>query len=346
MPTQTELMDALRQVKDPELGRDIVDLGMVQGLTIDDAGKVAFTLLLTVGGCPLRNQMADNARAALLAVPGVTAAEVGFAAMTEEQRNATFASKSQSGFKLAQMNRIDRVVAVMSGKGGVGKSSLTALLGCAAARRGKKVGILDADVTGPSIPRLFGLPSGGATGSELGILPAITPGGMKVMSVNLLLPDEDTPVLWRGPMISGAIKQFWTDVIWGKLDVLLVDMPPGTSDAALTTINTLPLNGALLVTTPQELASMVVRKGMHMLQHMNVPILGIIENMSYFECPDTGKRHEIFGPGHSDEIASAANAPLLAKLPIHPEVTQLADSGRIEEARLSEMDALAEMLFG
>lgn len=346
MPTQTEMINALHLVKDPELGRDIVDLGMVQGLTLDDAGKATFTLLLTVGGCPLRNQMADNARRELLALPGVTEVEVNFAAMTEEQRKAAFASKPQTGFKLAQMNKIDRVVAVMSGKGGVGKSSLTALLACAAARRGRKVGILDADVTGPSIPRLFGLPSGGAPGNDMGILPVITPGGLKVMSVNLLLPDEDTPVLWRGPMISGAIKQFWTDVIWGRLDVLLVDLPPGTSDAALTTINILPLQGAVLVTTPQELASMVVRKGVHMLQHMNVPVLGIVENMSYYICPDTGKRHEIFGPGHSEEIAMTANAPLLAKLPILSDVTLLADAGKIEELRLPEVEALAETLFG
>ncbi|HNT53437.1 MAG TPA: Mrp/NBP35 family ATP-binding protein, partial [Anaerolineaceae bacterium] len=246
--------------------------------------------------------------------------------------------------KLNTASQIKRVIAVLSGKGGVGKSSVTALLAVALANAGQKVGILDADITGPSIPKLFGLPPGGLRGNDQGILPAITPLGIRVISTNLMVPEEDTAVIWRGPLITGAINQFWGDVLWGRLDTLLVDLPPGTSDATLTVLQTLPINGVVLVTTPQQLASLVVRKAVRMIQQLNVPILGVVENMSYYPCPDTGKHHDIFGPSHADEIAALANTTVWAKLPIDPRVAALADAGKIEDVDSAMMkDVVAQL---
>jgi Mrp family chromosome partitioning ATPase len=246
--------------------------------------------------------------------------------------------------KLNTASQIKRVIAVLSGKGGVGKSSVTALLAVALAHAGQKVGILDADITGPSIPKLFGLPPGGLRGNDQGILPGITPLGIRIISTNLMVPEEDTAVIWRGPLITGAINQFWSDVLWGKLDTMLVDLPPGTSDATLTVLQTLPINGVVLVTTPQQLASLVVRKAVRMIQQLNVPILGVVENMSYYPCPDTGKHHDIFGPSHADEIASLANAPVWARLPIDPQVAALADAGQIEAVNPAMMkDVVAQL---
>ena len=232
----------------------------------------------------------------------------------------------------------------MSGKGGVGKSLVTAALAVTLARQGKKVGILDADLTGPSIPKLFGLPSGGVRGSEMGILPANTRTGIRVMSTNLLVPEEDTAVVWRGPVVSGTIRQFYEQVLWGRLDVLLIDLPPGTSDANLTVVQNLPLNGAVLVTTPQALAALVVRKGVRMLQQLNVPILGVVENMSFYTCPDTGNLHEIFGPSHAAEVAQLAGTQVAARLPIRPEVAAQCDAGQVEDVSLPELEAFASQL--
>jgi len=344
MPSEKEILAALEQVMDPELGRNLVELGMIHDLDIAKNGNVVFTLALTVPGCPLRDQMAASARKAVMAVKGVKGVEINFRGMTEEERRAVTGSGSTLP-KLNQFNHVKQVLAVMSGKGGVGKSSVTALVGAALARRKFKVGILDADITGPSIPKLFGLPPGGLRSSEQGILPGVTKTGIKIISINLLLPDEDTPVIWRGPMVSGAIKQFWTDVLWGTLDYMLVDLPPGTSDAALTVMTTLPINGVLLVTTPQQLASMVVRKALFMLNQVNVPITGVVENMSYYNCPDTGSRHEIFGPSHAAEIAEAAGVAVQAQIPIMPSIATLCDAGKIEEARLPEIENLVEQIL-
>ena len=344
MPSEKEILAALEQVMDPELGRNLVELGMIHDLDIAKNGNVVFTLALTVPGCPLRDQMAASARKAVMAVKGVKDVEINFRGMTEDERRAVTGSGSTLP-KLNQFNHVKQVLAVMSGKGGVGKSSVTALVGAALARRTFKVGILDADITGPSIPKLFGLPPGGLRSSEQGILPGVTKTGIKIISINLLLPDEDTPVIWRGPMVSGAIKQFWTDVLWGTLDYMLVDLPPGTSDAALTVMTTLPINGVLLVTTPQQLASMVVRKALFMLNQVNVPITGVVENMSYYNCPDTGSRHEIFGPSHAAEIAEAAGVAVQAQIPIMPSIATLCDAGKIEEARLPEIENLVEQIL-
>ena len=342
MPTEKEIMEALSRVMDPELRRNIVELNMVRDLRVED-GTVHFTLALTVPTCPMRNQMSDNARAALLALPGVKEVDLQFGTMTDEERKALMGG--QQGLpKLNQFNKVDHIVAVLSGKGGVGKSSVTALLAVALTRRGYKVGVLDADITGPSIPKLFGLPSGGLRSSEAGMLPASTRMGIKVISTNLLLKDADMPVIWRGPMIAGAIQQFWTDALWGKLDYLLVDLPPGTSDAALTVMQNLPLSGVVLVTTPQDLATLVVRKAVHMVQQLNIPVIGIVENMSYFECPDNGKRYELFGPSHVEEVAKVTGAPVAARLPVNPEVATLSDAGKVEDVNAPELEALAERI--
>ena len=344
MPTNEQLIEELKKVSDPELGRNIVELGMVKDLHISADGLVSFTLALTIPGCPMKNQMERDARMALLALPGVKDVKITFGAMSEEERRKLFGDAKQTLPKLNQFNHIEKVIAVLSGKGGVGKSSISALLACELARAGKKVGILDADITGPSIPRLFGLPSGGLKGSDQGILPAITGLGIKVVSTNLMVPTEDAAVIWRGPMISGTIQQFWRDVLWGKLDVLLVDLPPGTSDAALTVMQSIPVNGVVLVSTPQQLAGMVVRKADSMLKQMNIPVLGIVENMSYYLCPDTGKQHLIFGPSHAAELAKTVNTDLYVQLPIDSRIAELGDAGKIEECSQPGLSKILERL--
>lgn len=237
---------------------------------------------------------------------------------------------------------VKKVVAVSSGKGGVGKSSVTAMLAVLLARRGLKVGILDADITGPSIPRAFGV-TGKAKGSELGILPAETHMGIKIMSVNLLLEDESQPVVWRGPVLAGAVTQFWTDVVWGELDVLLIDMPPGTGDVPLTVYQSLPLDGNIIVSTPQSLVQMVVEKAYKMAQMLNIPILGMVENMSYAVCPDCGKQIPVFGQSASLEQAAAQmGSQVLARLPIDPKVAALCDNGEIERVLCEELDPAAD----
>ena len=234
---------------------------------------------------------------------------------------------------------IKKVVAVVSGKGGVGKSLTASLLASFAHKKGKSVGIMDADITGPSIPKMFGV-SERATGSEEGIYPVLTPSGIRLMSMNLLLDAETTPVVWRGPVISGAVQQFWTDVLWKDLDLLFIDMPPGTGDVPLTVFQSIPLAGVVIVTTPQDLVRMVVEKAVNMAGMMNVPVLGLVENMSYLTCPDCGKKIEIFGPSKADAIAREFGIPSLSRLPLDAEIAKLADAGRIEDY---ETDALQEV---
>ena len=229
----------------------------------------------------------------------------------------------------------------MSGKGGVGKSLVTSLIAVGLAKEGTRVGILDADITGPSIPMLFGL-HGPVEPGPVGVRPLESRLGVKVISMNLLLDSEVRPIIWRGPLIGKAITQLWGDVMWGDLDYLLVDLPPGTSDAALTTMQSLPVKGIIMVTTPQSLAAMIVQKAVHMAQMIHVPILGIVENMAYFTCPDTARKHYIFGTSHAEEIAKVANAPFLAQIPIDPGLSTLCDSGRIEEVAMPETGMLLE----
>ncbi|MBR3667846.1 MAG: Mrp/NBP35 family ATP-binding protein [Ruminococcus sp.] len=227
------------------------------------------------------------------------------------------------------MSNIGKVIGVVSGKGGVGKTLVSSLLAVSLQRLGKNVGIMDADITGPSIPKAFGIHQK-ADACEFGIIPVKSKMGLDIMSINLLLENESDPVVWRGPVIAGVVKQFWTDVIWKDIDCLVVDMPPGTGDVPLTVFQSLPVDGIVIVTSPQELVSMIVEKAVKMAKLMNIPILGIIENMSYFECPDCGKRHSIYGESHIEEIAAQYDIPVLAKLPIDPQLAKLCDQGTIE----------------
>ena len=228
-----------------------------------------------------------------------------------------------------QMSDIKKVIAVVSGKGGVGKSMTCALLAAAAQNSGKVTAVMDADITGPSIPRMFGVTER-AMGSDNGILPVVTEGGVQVMSMNVLLENEAEPVVWRGSLISGTVLQFWTDVIWTGVDIMFIDMPPGTGDVPLTVFQSIPIDGVVVVTTPQDLVGMIVQKAVNMAQMMNVPILGIVENMSYIKCPDCGQKISIFGESNVDALALEYGIPAVAKLPVDRELTKAADNGKIE----------------
>ena len=229
-------------------------------------------------------------------------------------------------------SHINKVIAVVSGKGGVGKSMVTASLARMMREQGFSVGILDADITGPSIPKMYGLHES-AKGSEAGIFPCEAQDGTRIMSVNLLLENESDPVIWRGPVIAGVVKQFWTDVMWGELDYLFVDMPPGTGDVPLTVFQSLPVDGVVIVTSPQDLVQMIVEKAYHMAKQMNIPVLGIVENYSYLVCPDCGKKISVFGESHIDDIAAGLKVPVLGKMPIDPALAEV-----VEAERFYEMD--------
>lgn len=242
-----------------------------------------------------------------------------------------------------ELSHIKKVIGVVSGKGGVGKSLVTSMLATVMNRRGHKTAILDADITGPSIPKAFGLKEK-ATGNELGLFPVKTKMDIGVMSVNLLLENETDPVVWRGPVIAGTVKQFWTDVIWGDVDYMFVDMPPGTGDVPLTVFQSLPVDGIIVVTSPQELVGMIVDKAVKMANMMDIPVLGLVENMSYFECPDCGKKHAIFGESHLEQIAAQHGIPNTARLPIDPAVARACDNGLVELFEGNWLDTLADAL--
>lgn len=242
-----------------------------------------------------------------------------------------------------RLSRIRKVIGIVSGKGGVGKSLVTSSLAVAVRRQGKQTAILDADITGPSIPKIFGLHTK-AVATDDGIQPVKTKTGISVMSINLLLDGEATPVIWRGPLIAGIVKQFWTDVIWQDVGVLFVDMPPGTGDVPLTVFQSLPVDGIIIVTSPQELVSMIVEKAVKMAEQMNVPVLGLVENMSYFACPDNGKKYQIFGESHIDDIAKKYGLDVLARLPIEPSIAKACDTGNIESIELPELKDAAKRI--
>ncbi len=240
-------------------------------------------------------------------------------------------------------SHIKKVIAVVSGKGGVGKSAVTCTLAAAMAGLGKQVGVLDADITGPSVPQAFNIHRR-ALGDEDGILPAVTEKGIKLMSLNLLIEHETDPVVWRGPVIAGAVEQFWTDVVWGELDYLFVDMPPGTGDVPLTVFQSLPVDGVIVVTAPQALVGMIVTKAVRMAEMLDVPVLGLVENYSFYRCPDCGKEHPVFGPSTIDALAEELSLPVLAKLPIDPALAQAVDQGRVEGYEPNPMAQVARRL--
>ena len=255
--------------------------------------------------------------------------------------SSSCSSRKQESFlkEPHKKSSIKKVIGVVSGKGGVGKSLTTALLASLAQKKGMSVGIMDADITGPSIPHMFGV-TDRATGSEEGIDTVLSPSGMQLMSMNLLLDDATSPVVWRGMVISGTVLQFWTDVIWKDLDLLFIDMPPGTGDVPLTVFQSIPIAGIVIVTTPQDLVKMVVEKAMNMAGIMNIPVLGLVENMSYLTCPDCGKKIEVFGHSKAKAIASEYGIPAVARMPLDPTISGYADAGRIEDY---ETDALEEV---
>ena len=246
--------------------------------------------------------------------------------------------------KLNAASQVRKVIAVASGKGGVGKSFVTTMLAVAASRKGLNVGILDADITGPSIPKAFGL-TGGTIQSEQGIEPVINNGGLRIMSLNMLIDDPSEPVVWRGPVIAGAVKQFWTDVHWGDLDVMFVDMPPGTGDVPLTVFQSLPVDGVVIVSSPQRLVEMIVGKSVKMAQMMEKKVLGLVENMSYFTCPDCGAKHAVFGESQADALAQRFAIPNVLRLPIDPAYAQAIDAGAAETLTLPEIDAFTATLI-
>ena len=245
--------------------------------------------------------------------------------------------------KLNEKASVKKVIAVVSGKGGVGKSTVTSMLAVAMARKGKRVGVLDADITGPSAPKAFGVTECQGA-NEDGLYPALSRSGIQIMSINLLLDNPNDPVVWRGPVIAGAVKQFWTDVIWEDVDFMFVDMPPGTGDVPLTVFQSLPVDGIVIVTSPQDLVSMIVAKAVKMANMTHVPVLGFVENYSYLQCPDCGKKIEVFGKSHLDEVAEQFGLPILARLPIDPKVAEAFDAGLMETVNTDGVAGVIEAI--
>ena len=327
MTTEEQIRESLDKVLIPGVMRSPMNMNLLRDIIIND-GKVLVKLSSTALAPEIQSNLADNIKKAVSKIDGISEVDVEFA-----------------DGKAKDINQVGQVIAVMSGKGGVGKSLITCLLAVALHRQGKEVGILDADITGPSIPKMLGV-SGRLMGTESGIMPVPSRSGIEVMSINLLLPEEDEAVIWRGPLIGKTITQFWEDVLWGQLDYLLVDLPPGTADAPLTVMQSLPVAGVIIVFTPQDLTNMVVRKAVKMAQRMEKTILGVVENMSYLYLPEIDKKMEIFGKSRGQEMAQAANAPLIAQLPIDPELARLCDEGNIERYDSDIIKTLGEAISG
>ena len=311
MPTQEQVMESLETVLVPGVMRSLVKMNLVREVSVANH-KVGVTLTSAALAPSAQEWLKEKIEDVMSKIEGVKEINVSFV-----------------DGKPKDLNQISHIIAVMSGKGGVGKSLVASLVAIALKRQGYEVGILDADITGASIPKMFGITARPA-GGESGILPVLSRSGIEVMSINLLLPSEDDAVIWRGPLIGRAITQFWEEVLWGKLDYLIVDLPPGTADAPLTVMQTLPVSGVIIVFTPQDLTTMIVRKAVRMVQQMGKPILGVVENMSYLYVPEIDKKIEVFGKSQGEEMAHAAHAPLLGQLPIDPELAKLCDEGNIE----------------
>jgi len=325
MVTEEQIRESLNGVLVPGIKRSLEGLNLVREVTVSDQGvKITLASAALSGGA--QDWVKTKAKEVIEKLPEVNKVEVEF---IED--------------KPSELNKIGHTFAVMSGKGGVGKSLVASLAAVALKRQGYEVGILDADITGPSIPKMFGITTR-PTGSDSGILPVLSRSGIEVMSINLLLPSEDDAVIWRGPLISKTITQFGEDVLWGKLDYLVIDLPPGTADAALTVMQSFPISGIIIVFTPQDLVEMIVRKAVNMAHKMDKTILGVVENMSYLYVPEIDKKFELFGKSRGEEMAQAAQAPLLGQLPIDPELAKLCDEGNIERYDAEIMNSLSKSL--
>ncbi|SRR5579884_312973 len=312
-----EVLRQLRTVQDPDLHRDLVSLGMIQDLAIQDTA-VSFSIVLTTPACPVKNDMKEWARAAVARLPWVREVNV-------DLRSQTAAGRTVGQGQL--IPKVKNVIAVASGKGGVGKSTTSVNVALALAETGAKVGLLDADIYGPNVPLMVGIKEKPEVRGENGKIEPLVRYGIKLMSIGFFL-DESNPVIWRGPMVHGAIQQFLRDVDWGELDYLIVDLPPGTGDAPLSLAQLVPMSGAVIVTTPQDVALQDVSKGMGMFRKLEVPIIGVIENMSYFVCDHCQTRHEIFGRGGGERIARHFGVPFLGQVPLQPAVREGGDEGR------------------
>ncbi len=356
MSTKQELVDKLRTVIDPELGINIVDLGMIKSLEIKE-GTAFVTIALTVSGCPLSNSIENDVKRILSRQPGVSNVEVQMTNMSREELNelmvkmrklrsetktdpfAAAPPANKTGFEKLPHRGIQNVIAIMSGKGGVGKSYVTSAIAVELRRQGFEVGILDADLTGPSIAKVFGLSTKPQVDAN-GAIPVSTATGIKVMSMNLLLSSPDAPVIWRGPVVDQVIRQLFMEVNWGELNFLLIDLPPGTGDAPLTAMQALPLDAVVIVSTPQDLAMLIVKKSINMARQLHVPLAGIIENMSYMVCPHCSVRIKMFEESGIESEANRLGVDFLGKLPFDLHVNRLADSGRLEEYASAEMQEI------
>jgi len=352
------VMDGLKNVLDPEIGRSIVDLNMVRDITVDD-GNVMVKIALTVAHCPLAKTLQTDVENAVRKLGDVRSVKVDTTTMTRKeledlklklQSSVTPSSSPKDSGRIGPgIERLGRrgirsIIAIISGKGGVGKSFVTTALASELRRCGYEVGVLDADLTGPSIAKVLGVTGKPHKGPNGGIVPLRTQSGIKVMSINLVLDDPSMPVIWRGPIVNSVIRQLYWDVDWGELHYLLVDLPPGTSDAPLTVFQSLPLDGVVVVSSPQELASMIVSKAVNMAKKMDAPILGLVENMSYLKCPSCGETISIFGESKGEKLAMSLDLPFLGAIPLDPSIARLSDLGRIEEYSSSTIAGIVDEL--
>ena len=344
MPKQiskSDIYQALKQVNHPEIrNRNLVELEVVKDVHVKNS-SVLVTLALPNLNIPIKDELIEAVKQAITGVGTDLIVDVSVTEMTPDQRSAFLAIAREDGSSPKPGTHVKKVIAVLSGKGGVGKSSVAGLLASSLRRAGYQVGILDADITGPSIPKMFGV-SKLPEMSHDGILPVRSLRGIKIMSINLLLPDKDQPVVWRGPLIGNTIKQFWTDIVWGDLDFLIIDLPPGTSDAALTVMQSLPLNGVLLVTSPQDLAGMVVRKAANMALQLGIPIIGLVENMSYIVCPHCSTQIKLFGNSRSEDTARKVRTKVLGHIALDSALSVFCDSGEIEEYFSEAFDSISD----
>src|SRR5438552_2854542 len=351
-------MDGLKNVLDPEIGRSIVDLNMVRDITVDD-GNVMVKIALTVAHCPLAKTLQTDVENAVRKLGDVRSVKVDTTTMTRKeledlklqlQSSVTPSSSPKDsgrfgpGIERLGKRGVRSIIAIISGKGGVGKSFVTSMLASELKRHGYEVGVLDADLTGPSIAKVLGVSGKPYKGPGGGIVPLRTKTGIKVMSINLVLDDPSMPVVWRGPIVNSVIRQLYWDVDWGDLHYLLVDLPPGTSDAPLTVFQSLPLDGVIVVSSPQDLASMIVSKAVNMAKKMDVPILGLVENMSYLKCPSCGKTMNVFGKPQGEKLALELGLPFLGAVPLDPSIARLSDEGRIEDYSSPIITGIADEL--